>query len=259
MSDRILIVAFIAVFSMAMFFVYTDAAEAEFATDGLVSYWTFDGGKYEDVVGGHNGEVGEGEVVSVPGKFGDALEFDGSGAFVIMADPEAFICNKDFTWIAWVNSDGGGGCIVSKTDGVLDSDVKGAKTFMIDGGPLGMNVGWVDGLSGTTPVNDGDWHQVAMVIEGQTVLFYVDGEEDFQGTLAVATHPEAGFAITIGWDPRCGMEFPPMNGIIDDVAIYSRALDKDELAQNFKAGVLDLAVEPAHKLAGAWGAVKISN
>ena len=256
MSKRILLVAFVIAFSMAMVLVYTDTAAAQFIEDGLISYWTFDGGGYEDIVGGHNGELEEGEVVSVPGKFGDALEFDGSGAFVMMADPEAFICNEDFTWIAWVKSDGGGGCIVSKTDGVLDSDAQGAKTFMIGGGPLSMDVGWVAGLTGITTVNDGDWHQVAMLVEGETVLFYVDGEKDFEGAMAVASFPEDGYAITIGWDPRCGVEFPPMNGIIDDVAIYDRALDADEMAQNFEAEVLSLAVEPAHKLAGTWGAVK---
>ena len=256
MFSRILVAVFVMAFSMAMIFVYTDAAEAQFVEDGLIGYWTFDGGAYEDVVGGHNGELEEGDAVSVPGKFGDALEFDGSGAFVMMVDPEAFICNEDFTWIAWVKSDGGGGTIMAKTDGVMDSDVKGAKTFMIGAGPLSMDVGWVGGLSGITPVNDGDWHQVAMIVEGETVLFYVDGEEDFQGAMAVATHPEDGFSITVGWDPRCGMEFAPMNGIIDNVAIYDRALDAGEMEQNFEAEILDLAVEPAHKLADTWGAVK---
>ncbi len=52
------------------------------------------------------------------------------------------------------------------------------------------------------------------------------------------------------------MEFAPMNGIIDNVAIYDRALDAGEMEQNFEAEILDLAVEPAHKLADTWGAVK---
>lgn len=258
MVSRILAAIFVMAFSMAMILVYADAAKAQFVEDGLVGYWTFDGGGYEDVVGGHNGDLGEGDIVSVPGKFGDALEFDGSGAFVIIADPDAFICNEDFTWIAWVNSDGGRGCIISKTDGVLDSDVQGAKTFMIGGGPLSMDVGWVGGLAGVTPVNDGEWHQVAMIVEGETVLFYVDGEKDFEGAMAVASFPEDGYSITIGWDPRCGMEFAPYAGLIDNVAIYNRALSADEMEQNFGAEVLDLAVEPAHKLTGTWGAVKAS-
>ena len=259
MFDKISMVAFGLAFGIATTLMYVNAAEAqEFVEDGLVSYWTFDGGGYEDAVGGHNGELDEGEVAVVPGKFGDALEFDGTGAFVKMADPEAFICNEPFTWCAWIKTDTGG-CIVSKTDGVLDSDVQGAKTFYVSSGMLALDVGWVGGASGTTAVNDGDWHYVAMTVEDDAFLFYSDGDDAGQGAMAVSSIPEEGFVITIGWDPRCGLaEFPPFAGIIDEVSVYNRALSADEIEQNFNAGVLDLAVEPADKLASTWGAMKAS-
>lgn len=258
MSGRMLIAVFVIAFtSMAMIFVHTDVAVAQFVEDGLVSYWSFDGGGYEDAVGGHNGILAEGDVVVVPGKFGDALEFDGTGAFVKMADPDAFICNKPFTWCAWIKTDDGG-CIVSKTDGVLDSDVQGAKTFFVSGGALTFDVGWVGQQGGTTMVNDGQWHFVAMTVENDAFIFYSDGKNAGQGAMAVSSKTENGFAITVGWDPRCNMEFPPFAGIIDEVSVYKRALSANEIEQNYNAGMLELAVEPADKLSSTWGRMKVS-
>ena len=89
------------------------------------------------------------------------------------------------------------------------------------------------------------------------ILFYSDGEDAGEAPVGENEYADDAFIITIGWDPRCGMEYPPFIGIIDEVSIYNRALSEDEIVQNFEAGVLDLAVEPAHKLAGTWGAMKV--
>ena len=257
------ILAFVVVISMVIAFAYSNVTEAQVITDGLVSYWSFDGGSYDDAVGGHDGELAEGDLEVVDGNFGDALEFDGSGAFVMMDDPEAFVCDDDFSWFAWVKSDGGGGCIIAKTDGVIDSDMMGAIVLMIGGdGPLALDCGWIGGAGASTEVNDGEWHYVGMTVTSadgdETILFYVDGEEDDEGGMDFNVHPQAGFAITIGWDPRCGMEFAPMEGVIDDTSFYSRTLSGDEVMQNFEAGALDTgtAVEPDEKLASTWGGMK---
>ena len=260
MFSKIAMVAFVLAFGIAAILVYVNAAEAQgFVEDGLVSYWSFDGiadKEVEDAVGGHDGTF-DGPIEVVDGKYGKALEFDGTGAFVKMDDPEAFICNEPFTWCAWIKTDAGG-CIVSKTDGVLDSDVQGAKTFFVSNGMLAFDVGWVDQSSGTTPVNDGNWHYVAITVEDDAFIFYSDRKDAGQGAMAVSSLPEEGFVITVGWDPRCGMEFAPFAGIIDEVSHYSRALSAEEIEQNFDAEVLEFAVEPADKLTATWGAMKIS-
>jgi len=75
--------------------------------------------------------------------------------------------------------------------------------------------------------------------------------------MAVATHPEEGYAITVGWDPRCGLEeFPPFTGIIDEVSVYDRALSADEIQQSLAAE--PSAVSPTEKLAGTWGEIRAS-
>ena len=260
MFRRTATMVFALAISVTVIIIYANVSEAEVVTDGLVSYWSFDGGSLADAVGGHDGAF-VGDAVVVPGKFGDALEFDGSGScYVEMADPDAFTCNADFTWCAWIRT-GDGGCIIAKTEPVIDSDVQGAKTLFVGEGVLTMDTGWVGGARGTVTVNDAAWHYVAMTVEfngDDTIQFYIDGEDGGQGSMNVDEFPEDGFAVTIGWDPRCGMEFAPFAGIIDDVSVYSRALSADEIRQNFEAGAMGSVspVDPAEKLASTWGGMK---
>ena len=89
------------------------------------------------------------------------------------------------------------------------------------------------------------------------IQFYSDGDDAGQGAMDVNTHPEEGFAVTIGWDPRCGLEeFPPFTGIIDEVSVYNRALSAEEIQRNFD--MEPSAISPTEKLAGTWGRTKVS-
>ena len=45
-------------------------------------------------------------------------------------------------------------------------------------------------------------------------------------------------------------------GMIDNVRIYDRILDEDEVAQNFESQSDQLPVEPAEKLSATWGHLK---
>ena len=47
-----------------------------------------------------------------------------------------------------------------------------------------------------------------------------------------------------------------LTGMIDEVRIYNRVLDEKEVKQNFGAKTNKLAVDPAGKLATAWGTMK---
>jgi len=44
--------------------------------------------------------------------------------------------------------------------------------------------------------------------------------------------------------------------LIDNVRIYDRILDEDEVAQNFESQSDQLPVEPAGKLSATWGYLK---
>ena len=95
---------------------YTDAAKAQPAVeDGLVSFWTFDkvdidGDTVKDIVGGNNGEM-QGKPKIVEGKINQALEFDGSSAFVDCGGDDSLNLTEALTIELWMkpNSAGEGG------------------------------------------------------------------------------------------------------------------------------------------------------
>jgi hypothetical protein len=259
MAGRALKAVFVLAFGVAVVLAYADAAEAQkYVTDGLVSYWNFDevkGGTVRDLVSGNDGTLVE-NVVSVAGKFGKGLEFDGESR-VEVPDPAAFDFNADFTWSAWIETEEDG-TIVAETRG---EDDQGPKTFFIRNGTLFFDIGWCCGAGGSEQVIDGVWHYVVVTVEfaagDDTLKYYVDGEFDAEVNLNVDSFPEAEFPLWIGFDGRADPgEFPAFIGIIDEVSVYERALSADEVQQNFSAGAFKAAVEPAEKLATTWGSAK---
>ena len=98
------------------------------------------------------------------------------------------------------------------------------------------------------------WYHLAATYDGKTIKFYQDGklfgegedEFDFQGI--------NDSDLRIG----CSKDRPnyTFNGAIDEVVIYSRALDAAEISQVMETGPL-LAVDVKDKLAVTWGNIKV--
>lgn len=111
--------------------------------------------------------------------------------------------------------------------------------------------------SATVGLNDGDWHHVAVVWDGSTASFYLDGAA--YGTAApgaLATGSEIG--LTIGGDTRAGgvltetsTQTPNryLTGDLDDVRVYDEALDAPQIA------ALAAVPEPATSVLGLLGAL----
>ncbi|RKX31994.1 MAG: hypothetical protein DRP71_12640, partial [Verrucomicrobia bacterium] len=93
-------------------------------------------------------------------------------------------------------------------------------------------------IYGTTVIQDGMWHHVAAVRDGSTGTnyLYVDGVEE--GSLAMA-YP-GGFVaddipMNIGW-LNLGSSYYHYDGIVDEIAIFDRALSDTEIAGHYVAG-----------------------
>jgi len=70
-----------------------------------------------------------------------------------------------------------------------------------------------------------EWHHLAATYDGQIFKCYIDGELAEEWAYA-GTMPENTASVTIGQRSRGGTYF---NGMIDEVAIYDRALSEDEI------------------------------
>lgn len=242
------------------------AGRAQIVTDGLVGYWSLDkatieGKTVKDVWGGNDGTI-VGDPKIVPGKVGEALEFDGDDGIEIQGGDELNFAGKnELTVMAWVmvGSDDPVVGVVPKCCGeiVAQRDVNGW-CLRYDGRNGGQemefivhsNAGWEgDGGFGVPLFKQGEWHHLAGVLAGDKMFIYLDGqlakEMPFVGGSIASNGPktEIGKASDGGFI-----------GIIDEVMIYNRALSADEIKQNFQAK--GLSVRPAGKLATVWGEVK---
>ena len=212
-----------------------------------------------DLWGNNDGEI-EGNPRIVPGKVGEALEFNGIDQAVNVGDPADgsldFGAKTDFTLEAWAMPEDTGSSmrIIDKKDGsdvgyMLEHNIKdGFQNYANDGQGGISRV-----LEGGTHFNQ--WVHVVGVFErkGHVELF-LDGESvrrtpsDSPGRENINTNSP----FYIGRRPT-GERW---KGLIDEVRVYNRALTKAEVKQNF--GAQRLAVEASGKLAITWGRIKAS-
>ncbi|MFC1717266.1 LamG-like jellyroll fold domain-containing protein [Candidatus Poribacteria bacterium] len=188
MFSRILVAVFVIAFSMAMIFMYTDAAEAQFAEDGLICYLSFDEVDCQTVIdsmGNHDGAIVGGLEQTDEGKVDKAFLFlrAENEPCITVDEPGAFSAVDDFTWATWIKSTATGGSFMAMTGG---NDVPDEKTWQVTG-TLSVEVAWAGVvLTGSEQVADDAWHYVAMVYEVGTLTFYVDGKEDAVGAVTYA-------------------------------------------------------------------------
>ncbi len=203
---------------------------------GLVARWTFDestGSIAADTSGNGNEGTLQGNPTWQPsgGKIKGALLFDGEGDFVKVANEPRFDFAGQVTIAAWIKVnqlDKEWQAIVTKGDsawrlqrnrnlGSLELACTGLK--VPGNSPYG-------GLYGQKSVNDGQWHHVAGVYDGEKMYLYVDGAVDVSQTAsgAISTNNEP---VYIGENSE--MTGRCWNGLIDEVRVYNYGLSEDQI------------------------------
>lgn len=89
------------------------------------------------------------------------------------------------------------------------------------------------GVTGTTTINDGQWHHLVGVRNGTSLSLYVDGQLDGTTTGTVGTITLNTTSIGAIRQPTTGAY---LNGSIDEAAIYLTALDAGTIAQHYYFG-----------------------
>jgi hypothetical protein len=198
---------------------------------GLVAYWTFDEGT-GNIAADSSGNGLDGTLKGNPqwvaGQLGDALDFNGSSAYVEVPDNPLLDITKEITIAAWTNmrtTASGEMAIVSKGGWAANdlpyelTETPGDVIFWQFYNDQGRDSCSPD----SPPVNE--WHHIAATYDGKVFKCYIDGELAEEWAYA-GTMPKNTAALTIGMRSRGGTFF---NGMIDDVAIYDRALSLDEI------------------------------
>ncbi len=241
------------------------SAQPQIVTDGLISFWSLDmssisGDTVKDIWGDNHGAVvGNPEIVA--GKINEALAFDGQDDLVEIAHSESLNLEEAITIEFWFLLKG------DSSDNEYPRPVSKGQTAGADGAygvwirdtrsPIDIgfrsvtlvpnNIQWKN----LPDYNDDAWHHVAVTYDGQKGKLYVDGvnytDLPVSGDLAQTEDP-----LHIG-DGNNQRHF---NGALDEVRIYNRALDENEVLQNYNAKSNDRAVDAKFKLTTTWGGIK---
>lgn len=205
-------------------------------TNGLVGYWPLDGDFQDYSVSGiHGSPNGNVRATSPNTVFGQSGSFDGNGDYIRVANNPAFTfgAGSSFTLSAWVRPDN-----ISGVHRVITNDENGFDLRII-GNSYGLEFK-PTGPGGQTLISSiapavGRWDLVTVVKTPTNLTFYINGVPG--GSLAIADGPlSSTHDITIGSYITGTSEF--FDGLIDDVAIWNRALTQSEISQLTHQSVL---------------------
>ncbi len=182
------------------------------------------------------------------GKVNYSMNFDGTDDYISLSSSSVFDMpaggGKTFaTWIK-TTTDGRGILQLQSTGGnplfylQVGASTSGGTankfvTYIRDNGGTNSKIPF----SGTTTVNDGIWHHVAFVVDGNNLYLYVDGKQD-----ASSTWTSGAITISGGGTYRIGdlnhasnYEF---NGQIDDFRIYNYPLTPTQIKDIYNGGAV---------------------
>jgi hypothetical protein len=211
---------------------------------GLVGWWKLDETSGRDVTDS-SGQGNIGKILSGQprwqtsgGKINGALLLDGKGDYVHIGNESNFDFTGEVTVAAWIKVnrfDREWQAIVTKGDSawrIQRNQDTAAIEFACsglqvpDGNPYG-------GMYGNKAVNDGKWHHVAGLYDGEKMYIYIDGVVDVSqpasGAIATNDHP-----VFIGENVEVPERF--WNGLIDDVRVYNYALSEGQVTALYNEG-----------------------
>ncbi len=194
--------------------------------DGLVGYWKFDevsGTTAYDYSGNGNDGTLAGGVTRATStcKIGYCLDFDGTNDYVeidsVSSDLNSISGLTFAAWIKWYDTIDTNQAIIRHHYDVLGVEINLVR-FVV-------NAQWSNRPRDSTQLTEGVWYFYVGTYDGLVQRLYRNGVEvdskDYTGTTS------SGGETDIGSRPTEDSDF--FKGIIDDVRIYNRALDADEV------------------------------
>jgi len=176
------------------------------------------------------------EPTLVPGKFGNALSFDGTN--YAMVDRTAALEPTHISVEVWIKRSGYPGgykYILAKRYGSGWASY-GLYTY---GWGIAFYIGGYIGATGHftrsntgSGVWDGEWHHVVGTFDGSYVRLYVDGSEVGSGVFTTRTIAYNTNNLYMGWGGIGGSEYR-FSGSMDEVRIWDFALSASQVAASY--------------------------
>jgi serine/threonine protein kinase len=208
------------------------------ATPGLVGWWRGERNA-RDSAGTNNGSL-LGKTTFAPGRVGLAFSFDPDSGTVLVPDSPSLRLTNELTIEAWINAHSlsdpvGGYAIVSKL-GIASGD-NGYQLLLVGDTLQGLfnspGLSWPSQRIISGPlIRTGAWYHVAFTYDQSAMKLYCNGQ--VVATSDIGAHPIATSTSDLrisGADDHCYFD-----GLIDEAAVYNRALSAAEVQAIFAAG-----------------------
>ena len=204
--------------------------------DGLVGYWSFDEGSgniaYDYSGNGNDGTI-YGGAQWVLGISGYGIMFDDIDDYIVVPDSNSLDISEDISISVWINLESISGLHPILSKGPTSGDYG----YYMGGGsyyppcqtsfqlyPSGGGTGfWLDSIETLSVEN---WYHLVVTREGTSAKIYINGEIDNTGSCFSSSIQTTDHPLDIGAHHYYGDLF---HGIIDEVRIYDRVLNDDEI------------------------------
>ena len=193
----------------------------------------------------------EGPEYGVAGKFNKGFDFEtGSGSngeFINFTNPSHFNnLGNQITLEAWINPESFSTPLSFDSPTFID---KGSNliSFYISSGAtnqlrfiLDTSSGTATDYAGTTDLITNQWYHAVATYNGSSVKIYLNGnlESSFSRTGTVSNN-NLDLIVGSGWSGSNPNSFP-FDGEIDEVAMYNRSLNAEEIRDHYLRGILKL-------------------
>jgi autotransporter-associated beta strand protein len=184
--------------------------------------------------------VGTGATIVSGGRYGNALSINGTASYVVISNAvTALDCNAggaSWTYALWIKTATAGAKYGYQGNGNWNSGAQ--TTFYLNnnntsaGGTHAGGVRYGDNwLTGSAVINNNTWRFIAITVNGGIKTIYVDGAVDAQiGTTGwTAAGSASANQFWIGGSPNTGDGTAYLNGLIDEVYVFNRALTQPEV------------------------------
>ncbi len=196
-----------------------------------------------DSSGQSNNGANQGATYGAGGRYNTAIQFNGSTNYIDIPNSTSLNPTSEITLEAWVkwnivpSSGNGWAQIIDKNSDngyqIQHSSNNSAFEFALQTTSARTYI-----IGGTSPVQ-GVWYHVVGVYNGSTIRIFVNGNLDGTNNLSGTIVPNTS-NVNIGRRTSGDRYF---NGVIDEVAIYNRALSPIEIQERYLRGALRLNIQ----------------
>ncbi len=203
----------------------------------LQGLWHLNDNAFDSSGNGNNGTLENGATANASGLWNtNALTLDGTNDYLGVPDDDVLSPNiiTVSMWAKFTNAGDTPVFLMKDHEYVIQAVESGVDVIRVGVSFSGTTFNLVDSVR-TSSSLEGDWHHYILTFDGSTVSLYIDGVFDNSGSYSGSiqnTANDLGIGIKIVEE---GGIVAPLNGEVEEVAIWDTALTNQEVKELYEA------------------------